>query len=559
MRLALAVLLLASTSLAAFAGDVATPSRVAAVTVYPRGADVTRTAAVTLAAGPQRLLLSGLPEDVDTTSIRVEGEGPEGLLILSVDSKAVPVLGEANDQVRRETEAALKALADERAALDLGIADAEAQKQFLMGLGRAPLPAGASPTPDAATLGPVLDLMAAKFAALSKTIQEARVRQRKIDEEAADLNRKLETLAPDGSMATEVAVNVTAAQAGAATFKVKYRVAAAGWQPLYDARLSTGGKGGTPVLLVSRQAEVTQQTGESWEGVALALSTARPGGATAAPELMESEVGPWQPPVPMAQNGAGWLTREKAGGAPSAAPEAMVALDAAAPEAVAADKPAEMQQAGVVMAGFQAVYVVPGLSNVDNSGTARKMAIGSDTYEPTLSALAVPRLDPHAYLTASFTAELTAPMLPGRVSLYRDGVFMGEGGLPLLNGGEVTKLGFGVDDLVSVKVQETKREAGEEGLLTTSNSEVRAYDISLKNLHDFALPVTVMDRMPFATHEDIKVEAVSGASAPTTRDVDGKRGVSAWAVELAPGAEQVVKTGYKITWPKAMKLLPYGD
>lgn len=553
MRSALAAVFLASTALAALAGDVPTPSRVAAVTVYPQGADVTRMAEVTVAAGGQRLVLSGLPQDVDMASIRVEGEGPEGLTILSVDSRAVALAGAAADQARRETEAAMKALADEKAALDLAIADAEAQKQFLMGLNRAPAPANGAAGPDAATLGPVLDLMARKFAVLSRTIQEARVRQHKIDEELADLQRKLDTLAPDGKMATEVAVNVEAGQAGAAAFKVKYRIAAAGWQPLYDARLSTGGKDGKPALTLTRQAEVMQQSGESWDGVALSLSTARPGGATAAPELAEMEVGPAPAPVPMASNEGAWTSRTKGGGL-MAAPEAMVAQDAAAPPP--ADKPAEMQQAGVEMAGFQAVYVVPGLSTVDNSGTARKLAIGGESFAPKLSALTVPRLDAHAYLTAAFTAQVAAPLLPGRVSLYRDGVFMGEGGLPLLNGGEETRLGFGVDDLVNVKVQETRREAGEVGILTTSNSEVRAYTMTLKNLHDFALPVTVMDRMPFASHEDIKVEPAPGATAPTTRDVDGKRGISAWTLELGPGSEQTVNTGYKITWPKDMKLSP---
>ena len=557
MRLALAALLLSTTSMAALAGDIAAPSRVAAVTVYPQGADVTRLAEATLPAGEQRLVLAGLPEDVDMSSIRVEGEGPDGLMILSVDSKQVALAGEATDQARADTEAAIKTLTDERAALDLAIADAEAQKQFLMGLGRAPTPTGTSTTPDAATLGPVLDLMGAKFAAMSKAISEAHVRQRKIDEDLADLNRKLETLAPDGKMATEVDVNLSAKVAGAARIKVKYRVQEAGWQPLYDARLATGGKAGKPALVIARQAEVQQETGESWEGVALSLSTARPGGATAAPVLSETEVGPWEPPVPMAAPSVGGVMMDQA----YRQKQKSVAenLEAAAPEPAEADKPAAMQQAGVAMAGFQAVYIVPGLSSVDNSGTARKLAIGEEQFEPKLSALTVPRLDPHAYLTAGFTAGSAAPLLPGTVNLYRDGVFMGQGALPLLNGGEETRLGFGVDDMVNVKVQETKREAGQEGIISTSNTEVRAFDITLKNLHDFSLPVTVMDRMPYSTHEDIKVEPVSGATAPSAKDQDGKRGVYAWSMELAPGAEQTVKTGYKITWPKEMKLLPYGD
>jgi len=210
------------------------------------------------------------------------------------------------------------------------------------------------------------------------------------------------------------------------------------------------------------------------------------------------------------------------------------------------------RQAEVEIAGFQALYAIAGRVSVDNTGTAKKVRIATDDFAARLSALAVPKLDPNAYLTAAFTLEGETPLLPGPVMLYRDGVFMGQGGLPLLSPGEEAKLGFGADDLVKVRRVEVKRMTGEEGLITAANVDIRAYDITVTNLHSFALPVTVLDRMPYSTLEDITVETLPGMTPATHADFEKKRGVLAWDFELAPKAEKVLKHGFKITWPKSM-------
>ena len=59
--------------------------------------------------------------------------------------------------------------------------------------------------------------------------------------------------------------------------------ASASWTPFYDARLATGTKAQPPKLELVRRAAIQQRTGESWDNVALPLSTARPGAGTAAP------------------------------------------------------------------------------------------------------------------------------------------------------------------------------------------------------------------------------------------------------------------------------------
>ncbi|MBL8895725.1 MAG: mucoidy inhibitor MuiA family protein [Rhizobiales bacterium] len=548
MRILAAAFLLSTAFVApSFAAEIAAPSHVDAVTVYPQGAEVQRLAELSLEPGEHTLLFAGLPGEMQAETIRVEGSSPGRIEIGSVDSKLVSVPSTGIDEQRKRIEKDIELLGDERAALDQAIADAEFQKRLLEQLAAgaiAPTPKeGDVRTTNAAQLGGVLDLVSGKLQVIGKTILDAHVRQREIDRQVNDLTLEIGGLAPREVTSMLVSVHVTVPAATSGTFKLRYRVNNAGWAPIYDARLASPAKGeaGAKIELV-RRAEVQQATTESWDNVALTLSTARPAGATAAPDL-----------IPQGVNAL------DEGRARNYSVDGRIKLQAGSPfddEGLASGLPAprsvEQMEAEVRVAGFQALYGIQGRVSIDNTGTAKKVRIATDTIGAKLSARAVPKLDPNAYMTAAFTITGETPLLPGPVTLYRDGVFMGQGYLPMLSPGEETKLGFGVDDLVKVKRAEVTRIKGEEGLITTSNVDTRAYDITVKNLHDFPLDVTVIDQMPFSTNEDVTVATLSGMTPPTQANLERRRGVLAWNFELAPKAEKLIKHGYKITWPKDM-------
>jgi uncharacterized protein (TIGR02231 family) len=287
--------------------------------------------------------------------------------------------------------------------------------------------------------------------------------------------------------------------------------------------------------------------------VALVLSTARPSGATAAPEINEEEVrvNLPPPPVPMAE------AVPSASGAVEEDKENAV-LDQIAPANAmkrAKGDFANLQKPAVVeMAGFQANYVIETRVSIDNSGQSKKVRISGAMQDAKLDVVAVPRLDPAAYLTAVFQLKGSGPQLAGPVNLYLEGTYVGQGYMPLLNPGEEAKLGFGVDDQVKVTRKEVKRTSGEEGIITSSNVEERAWDIAIENLHDVAMNVTVLDRVPFAGQKDIEVSEIPGMTAPTVRDVEKKRGVHSWTQSLAPKTKAEIKTGYRISWPKGMQV-----
>ncbi len=555
----LGTILLATTALAqgAWAADYRPVWKIDSVTVFPTGADVTRVAEAQMTAGDHQLILENLPGDIDPQSIRVSGEGGEGIEIASVDSKVVPLKSEQVDQQRKRLEKMIEDLQDERAALDQSIADADTQRQFLISLANKQItPASTTETSravDPTALGGLLDVMGARLSAFAKVTQDARLRQKAIDVRCDEIRVEIDVLAPDGENRTQVTVHLAAPDAVNGIFKVSYRIGNAGWQPYYDAKLAVPKDGAAAKMELVRRAEVIQSTTENWDNVALTLSTARPAGASTAPDIFEQE-------IVAAGNrlrDSGYSTKQVlARGAEAPLLESDAGADVAEPAAPAKVDGYNIaqRQAFVETVGFQANYVIQGRVSVDNSGTSKRVRISSDDVDVKLSVMSVPRLDPNAYLTTEFVAKGEGPMLPGAVNLYRDGVYVGQGALPLLSAGENAKLGFGVDDLVKVTRKEIKRRTGEEGLLTSSNVEERVWDTTVKNLHAFSVPVTIMDRLPFATIDGVLIALMPGTTEPSAKDVDKKRGVMAWTFAVEPNAENTVKFGYKVTSPQAMQV-----
>jgi uncharacterized protein (TIGR02231 family) len=556
--------LLLSTALcgSAFAADFSPTSKIDAVTVYMQGADVVRLANVALTKGDHRVILADLPATIDPQSIRVEGlpDIAGTLAVVSVDTRNQFTGDAESDQRRKAFEDDIQKLMDERAALDTVVADAEQQRQFLMELANNQLVPQSSTESvkgiDVTQLSGLLDLVGARLALSAKAIQTAQLRQRDIDRQTQQLNSKMVELAPGQQYKTELVINVEASADVAADLRVSYRVNEAGWSPYYDAKLAIGTASTGSSLEVIQRAEVIQSTGEVWDNVALTLSTARPSGATAAPDLGEEEVAPILPePSPSPVTVSEPMAESSADGKSESELQQMVQnLDK--PIAVGAGRNAVnlQKQAVVVMAGFQANYKIETRVSVDNSGQSKKVRITSALHDAKLEVIAVPRLDPAAYLTAKYTMKGSGPQLAGPVNLYLEGTYVGQGALPLLNPGEEAKLGFGVDDQVKVTRRQVERLSGEEGLLTSSNIEERVWDVSLENLHNVAMEVTLLDRVPFSSKKDIEISESPAMTKPTIRDIDKKRGVHAWTQMLEANGKADIKIAYKVSWPKGIQV-----
>ena len=119
---------------------------------------------------------------------------------------------------------------------------------------------------------------------------------------------------------------------------------------------------------------------------------------------------------------------------------------------------------------------------------------------------AVPALAETAFLQASFKHAEDAPLLPGRVSIYRDGVFVGRSPMALAAKDEAVRLGFGVDEKVKVARTVVRRIEGTAGLIGSSRTDEREFKTVIRNAHEFAIRVAIEDQLPVSETEDIQVE-----------------------------------------------------
>ena len=218
---------------------------------------------------------------------------------------------------------------------------------------------------------------------------------------------------------------------------------------------------------------------------------------------------------------------------------------------------AEEQRAQTEVQAFQALYGIAGRTTVPDTGETKRVQIDDMALDPALVVRTVPKRQEKAYLYAKLTTAKGAPLLPGQVALFRDAVFVGNGWLPLLAPEEEHELGFGVDDFIRVRHALAEEKRSETGIISTSKTDARSYRITVKNLHERAIQVSVLDQIPVSQNADITVE-LTGKSPPSRRDVDNKRGVVAWDFKLEPAEERTIDFGYRAAWPSAKKVT-YGQ
>ena len=326
-----------------------------AVTVYPDRARVTRRGTVRLDAGEHRVLVEPLPLGIAADSVRVSGRGPGTVLGVDVIRRHHARTGDA---VAAGLEQEHRDLTGQLAEVDDTDAVQRQRADFLERLARR---AGATFARTLAAADAAPGAVQAFADQLTEQLTAVRARQRELGRQRALVADRLaaveRTLAevraqrePDR---LAVAVGVRVDRADEFEVELSYVVGGAGWESSYDLRLD-GEK-----LSLTWLGLVSQRTGEDWPECELLLSTARPSGALAVPELDPWYLSRRRPPLPMRPGALGMASRAMP--APGAAQAPHEAADVA--------EAAELVEAEAsVTQGVSAATRVRGSSEIDSAG-----------------------------------------------------------------------------------------------------------------------------------------------------------------------------------------------
>ncbi len=543
LSLVLPSLVLASPALKA-------PSRIDAVTVFRNGARVTRAAKVELPAGAFRVLLEGLPDQLDDDSLRVEGKGTAKARVFGVTVERITAEETAVAEARAAEEK-LEKLQDEDRALDDRVKAAQARLELVRSLRstyseeRAKnLAVRGVPAKEWADLAA---FVASEVEEGTVVVRRAEIARRELARRVTQARADLEKVqAKRGRTTKTVAIEVEAEKAGAFDVAVSYAVGAAGWQPVWDARLAPDA--GTMELAF--YGSIWQRTGEDWSEVALSASTAQPARGLYVPKLDPRYLVRVEPPRPPPQR-----SRSSMPMAAAPAPSMRRAEEAEEPEDayVAQKQQLEVVTATVEEGLLSASFRTPRRESVDGSGQARKVPLARFPLKAQIVRTAAPRVEAAAFLTAKAVNETGIPLLPGTAGVYVGDEFAGRTAIPATPPGGELELAFGADERVEIdrKVLERRHETA--GIVSKDDVYRYRVRISVKNRYQAPVSVKLLDLVPVSRDEKIEVKILEGTTA-ATRDDPERPGVRVYELALAAREEKVVELRYDVRFPRGFPI-----
>ncbi len=518
---------------------------VSQVTVYPDRARVTVEGVSTVEAGTLRLVVEELPLVLEPESVRVTGKGTAKVRILGVDVTRSYYVDTPSAKVQdleqqiELVEGELRVVQDEksgwqsRAKYLEGLREATAE--FARGLARGRI--------DVAQQGELLGFM-------HEEGEQLRAALRTLDQQQRDLTKRLEKLRLElkGLQSArprqrfQARIDAEAMSAGEFELSLSYVVQKAGWRPLYDIRLQTGGE--APLLTISTLAQVFQNTGQDWPGVALTVSTARPALTQRLPELKPwfiDELRVMPPPAPMAQ-------KRVLAAAPARAEMTTMAVADAEPEPIYEE--AEVAVAEVQTGETAVTFKVGGSVDIPGDGSPHKTTLNQFDPAPKIDYLTVPKHTDAVFRRATLMNSGPSPLLAGAASLFVDEEYIGQTHLDYVPKSGELELLLGVEERVTIERELTRREVDKR--LLKDNRQLRyGYKLTAKNLLSTSVELEVHDHIPVPRHEQIKVKLESVQPPPTEKS---DLNLMEWHLTISAGAEQTILYEYLVEHPRAIRV-----
>lgn len=571
VALAAGALLAHRPSAAAAPQDAEVPAReaseagtVAAVTLYPDRATVRRTVKARLGRGAWTLRVPGLPASADPGSLQAKvvahSAGADAPKLVGVEYAALPRQdfasspeGRALVEAVRDLRRRMERVGRERALLaehdrlvdQVGIRAAAAG------------PDGATQPIDLQAAARQVEAVAAEKRRIVEAARAQAEEHDRLERELAAATARLESQGGADRFDRAAVVSLALPADTDVELEVGYLVSGAGWQPAYSVR-ADGGPGNAEV---EYDALVTQGTGEDWEGVRLALSTAQPTAASAPPAIEPWFVDVEAPPVPRAMDA-------RANGDAEPAMAFAVAAEAA-PASAARARLEELSAAARVQdAGIAVTFELPRPVTLPSDASRRQRTrIAALTPSARFTYVAAPILSESAFLRGDLVNDGAYQLLPGTAQVFMGGEFIGESAMPSVTPGGEFRLFFGPDRRLRVRREVLSRVTGAGGLFGGSTTTTWQDRILVDNGTGRDVRLEVYDRRPVSRNEKIECTLRDPRPALSTdpRYVEGRlpQGILRWDVTV-PAAARGPKA-FPLTWtvevshPSDLRITPVPD
>ena len=170
---------------------------------------------------------------------------------------------------------------------------------------------------------------------------------------------------------------------------------------------------------------------------------------------------------------------------------------------------------------------------------------------PTLyEYLAVPKLDPSAFLTAKITNWQSYDLQSGEANLYLEGTYLGKTYVDLSTAGDTLQLSLGKDNNVVVS-RKLLKEYSSKKFLGSNKTETKQYEITVRNTKRLPVNLIVQDQFPISTTKEIEVNETKAPEGQVERTT----GIATWNFVLPAAQEKKVQLSYEVKYPKDRRVV----
>lgn len=503
-----------------------------AVTVFLSGAEVYRSARANLKTGQTEVIFRGLENNINPNSIQVSA--PDNVIMMSVRretsylntaplppkaKKLQDSLDILNDLITREQ--------NTRSALS-------EEKQMILANQKL---AGQNVTVSAEQLRQMAEFYRTRLNDIYDRLFKSNKKDKRYRDRISAINRQLNEMNAQRNRPTnDIVVTFQAFASTSANVAVKYLVNGPRWSPRYDLRAKNTD---APVTLNYR-ADVYQATGIDWDNVMLTLSTANPNLSGTKPSLAPWYLYPqqvFQPQTRGAKNTSNYYAAPKVAEESAAYDNAYDDMDEA--ELTLADYTTVQSNATTVEFKIKIPQDLPA------DGRAHGVIIQDNDLPAFFEHYAVPKLDRDAFLLAGVLNWEDLNLLPGPVSIYFEGTYIGQSQLNTSYTEDTLYFSMGRDKGIVITREKLKGFC-ESKILGTQKEKTTAWEIKIRNTKSSEVTLNLEDQVPVPMDEDFKVKVLDLSDGKQNKD----SGIVKWELKLAPKETKTLRLMYSVKHPK---------
>jgi uncharacterized protein (TIGR02231 family) len=511
----------------------AVESKVVKVTVFPEGAQVTRTGHVSVPAGKSELVFSGLSPYADPSSIQVEGSGLFTILSVSPQPNKLKEQKKRKEveEIEKSKEAFNKQLIREEASLDVYTTE-ERMLEANNKIG------GENTGLKAADLVAALDLHRTRLLELKSLVIDYNEKIKKVRDTLVRIDAQIRVLNANTDISTtDIVLSVMANEAVSGDVNINYVVSYAGWFPSYDLHVDDI----TKPLKLNYKANVHQNTGEEWKDVRIIFSNGNPNESGVAPQLN-----------PLYMRNLLASAYEEQANRPVAYDKSKRSQTVFAPKFggyLDQEKKSNIVYTDQAQNSTSITFELATLYTVINDGQNRAVDMKEEEIPATFEYFCVPKREKKAYLMAHITNWLDYNLMDGEVNLYYEGTYTGKTAFSLANTEDTLNLSLGHDKGITVNRTQVK-EFSKRQVLSDKKSASTGYEITIRNNKKFPVALTIEDQIPISTDKEITIENHLHEGA----QLEEATGKLTWKLNLDPAKEKKLKLSYTVKYPKSYRV-----